>query len=219
MDLNSLLQTMLSADSVGQMSKKTGASTDAVTSVLMSALPAMLSGVQGQASNRDTVAGFAGALDSHAADDVSDIAAFFSKVDVQDGNKIMEHLLGGQKGTTTKAAAQQAGISTDATSNVLGMAAPLLMSLLGQQATRTAKTQYQPAQPSGAGLLSALLGGAAQQQQAPAQPGIGDLIGGLLGGSQQKSAKNNLIGDMISGMLGGDDVASVLAAFLGSEKK
>ena len=47
MDLTSLMKTMLSSDSIAQMSKKTGTSTDEVKSVLLSALPAMLSGVQG----------------------------------------------------------------------------------------------------------------------------------------------------------------------------
>ena len=38
---------------------------------------------------KDTVAGFAGALDSHALDDTSDIAAFLSQVDLEDGKKIV----------------------------------------------------------------------------------------------------------------------------------
>ena len=66
MDLASMMKTMLSTDSIAQMSEKTGTSPDEVKSVLLSALPAMLNGVQGQASNQDTVAGFAGALDAHA---------------------------------------------------------------------------------------------------------------------------------------------------------
>ena len=61
MDLTSMMKTMLSADSITQMSEKTGTSTDEVKAVLLSALPAMLNGVQGQACNQDTVAGFAGA--------------------------------------------------------------------------------------------------------------------------------------------------------------
>ena len=51
MDLAPLMKTMLSSDSIAQMSEKTGASTNEVKSVLLSALPAMLSGVQGQASD------------------------------------------------------------------------------------------------------------------------------------------------------------------------
>ena len=183
MDLASMLQTMLSSDSIAKMGEKTGTSADEVKSVLFSALPAMLSGVQGQANNQDTVAGFAGALDAHAKDDVSDIAAFLSNVDLEDGGKIVSHLLGGDKDAATTAAAERAGLSTAATGSILGAAAPLLMSLLGQQATQTVQAQSQAQQPSSSdgGLLAGLLGGA--QQQAPAQSsGIFGLLGKLFGG-------------------------------------
>ena len=194
MDLASMMKTMLSSDSIAKMSEKTGTSTDEVKSVLLSALPAMLSGVKGQAINKDTVAGFAGALESHAKDDTSDISAFLSNVDIKDGEKIVGHLLGGDKAETTKAAANKAGLSTAATGSILGAAAPLLMSLLGQQATQAVQSQPQAA-PSGVGLLGSLLGGGQQsgssapQQQASAQPsGLGGLLGSLFGGGQQASA-------------------------------
>ena len=216
MDLASMLQTMLSADSIAKMGEKTGTSTDEVKSVLFSALPAMLNGVQGQASNQDTVAGFAGALDSHALDDTSNIAAFLSNVDLEDGEKIVGHLLGGDQAATMKAAADKAGLSTAATGSILGAAAPLLMSLLGQQATQAvqAKPQAQQASSSGTGLLAGLLGGA---QQAPAQPsGLASLLGKLFGGgTQQQGAANNPIGSLMGSMLGGADVASLLSGFLG----
>ena len=218
MDLASMLQTMLSSDSIAKMGEKTGTSTDEVKSVLFSALPAMLSGVQGQANNQDTVAGFAGALDAHAQDDTSDIAAFLSNVDLEDGGKIVGHLLGGDQAATMKAAADKAGLSTAATGSILGAAAPLLMSLLGQQATQTVQAQSQAQQQSSSsdgGLLAGLLGGA--QQQAPAQSsGIFRLLGKLFGGgAQQQSAAGNPISSMMGSMLGDADITSLLSGFLG----
>ena len=239
MDLTSLMKTMLSSDSIAQMSKKTGTSTDEVKSVLLSALPAMLSGVQGQANNQETVAGFAGALDSHAKDDTSDISAFLSNVDIKDGEKIVGHLLGGDKAATTKAAATKAGLSNAATGKILGAAAPLLMSLLGQQFTQAAQPQSQNVQPlggqqaapSGIGLLAGLLGGGQQssaaQQSAPQASGLGGLLGSLLGGGQQpqqqapqqpqQSAGANPLGSMVGSMFGNVDVNSLLAGFLGGK--
>ncbi len=223
MDLTSMMQTMLSSESIAQMSEKTGTSTDEVKSVLLSALPAMLNGVQGQANNKDTVAGFAGALDSHAQDDTSDITAFLSNVDIQDGEKIVGHLLGNDAAATTKAAAEKAGLSTASTGSVLGAAAPLLMSLLGQQATQTAQAQPQAqAAASGGGLLS-LLGGGAQQAQPQQSSGLGSLLGGLFGGGQQQaqaqqSGGDNLIGSMMGSMLSNVDVTSLLTGLLGSGK-
>ena len=219
MDLASMMKTMLSSDSIAQMSEKTGAGTDEVKSVLLSALPAMLSGVQGQASNSDTVAGFAGALDSHAKDDTSDIAAFLSNVDLKDGEKIVAHLLGGEQAATTKAAANKAGLSTAATGSILGAAAPLLMSLLGKQVAQSAQAKPQSGaqQASAGGLLAGLLGGGQQQSAQPS--GMGGLLGGMLGGGQQQqSEESNPLGSLMGSMLGGVDVSSLLSGFLGSGK-
>ena len=218
MDLASMMQTMLSPDSIAKMGEKTGTSADEVKSVLFSALPALLKGVQGQASNKDTVAGFAGALDSHAQDDTSDVAAFLSQVDLEDGKKIVGHLLGGDQGETTRAAAEKAGLSTAATGSVLGAAAPLLMSLLGQQATQAVQAQPQggaQAASSGSGLLAGLLGA---QQQSAKPSGLGGLLSGLFGGGKQQSADNHPIGSMMGSMMGGVDVNSLLSGFLGSGK-
>ncbi|MBR5430571.1 MAG: DUF937 domain-containing protein, partial [Firmicutes bacterium] len=208
---------------------------DEVKSVLLSALPAMLSGAKGQASNRDTAAGFAGALDSHAKDDTSDVTAFLSHVDIKDGDKIVGHLLGGDKEAATRAAAKKAGLSTAATGSILGAAAPLLMSLLGQQVTQAvqAQTQTQTVLPtggaqqassSGVGLLAGLLGGG-QQPAATQQQGLGGLLGSLLGGAQpqqaaaqQQGAESNPLGSLVGGMLGSGDVTSLLSGLLGSGK-
>ena len=201
MDLNALLSTMLSEDSITQMGQKAGASNEEVKSVLLSALPAMLNGVQGQANGEDTVAGFAGALDSHALDDTSDVTAFLSNVDLKDGKKIVGHLLGDEKDSVTKAAAKNAGIKAGATGNILGAAAPLLMSLLGQQATQTAQAQVQT-QPQSQGFLS--LGGAQPQQQAASSGG--GLLGGLFGGQQQAAPaqqQSGLGGGLLGSLLGG----------------
>ena len=126
------------------------------------------------------------------------------------------HLLGGDQGETTKAAAKKAGLSTAATGSILGAAAPLLMSLLGQQATQAVQAKPQSQQASsGAGLLAGLVGGA---QQSAKPSGLGGLLGGLFGGSQQQSADANPLGSMMGSMLGGADVNSLLSGFLGSGK-
>ncbi len=227
MDLTSMMKTMLSPDSIAKMSEKTGASTDEVKSVLLSALPAMLNGVQGQAGSRETVEGFAGALESHAKDDTSDVAAFLSNVDIKDGQKIVGHLLGGDKAAATKAAAQKAGLSNAAAGRILGAAAPLLMSLLGQQVSQAVQAQgQQQAAPSGGGLLAGLLGSG--QQQATQSAGLGGLLGSLLGGAQQQpqpqqpqpqqNADANPLGSLVGGMFGNVDVTSLLSGFLGSGK-
>ena len=169
MDISSLFGTVLSADSVNQMSQTTNVSAEGVQSVLSSALPSLLNGALAQSNGADTAEGFAGALTQHSADDTSDLASFLSNVDLQDGGKILGHLLGGQQNAVVEDAAAKAGISAADSSNVLSAVAPLLMSLLGQEATSQ--------QSNNAGAVSGLMGSLLQNVD------MSSVLTGLLGGT------------------------------------
>lgn len=133
MDISSLMGTLLGSDSVNGISQATGASQQEVTNVLSAALPSLLSGVSQQADNADTAAGFDIALADHAKADTSDVAGFMNGIDLDDGAKILGHLFGGNTQAQTQQVAQQAGVSAQQTGSIMSAAAPLLMSLLGQQ--------------------------------------------------------------------------------------
>ncbi len=133
MDINSLLGTMLGAESLTGISQATGASQQEVGSVLSAALPSLLNGVSQQADNAETAAGFDIALADHAKADTSSVASFMNGVDLADGAKILGHLFGGNTQAQTQQIAQQTGVSAAQTGNIMSAAAPLLMSLLGQQ--------------------------------------------------------------------------------------
>ena len=105
-----------------------------VNSVLAEALPALLLGANNQAKGKDTTDSFAEALADHAKADTKDVEGFFGNIDLEDGAKIIGHLLGTEKSDVTKKVAKKTGVSDDKTAMILAAAAPLLMSLLGQQA-------------------------------------------------------------------------------------
>ena len=134
MDLKKLAGTLLSSDSIEGLSSLTGTSNKDVTSVLTQALPALLSGAKGQADDKDTAESFANALSDHAKSDTSDLGSFLGNIDMEDGGKIIAHLLGSDKQSTIKKIAKEAGVSNKKTNNILSAIGPLLMSLLGQQA-------------------------------------------------------------------------------------
>ncbi len=136
MDINSLLGTMLSDESVRSVSARTGASDDEVRSILSSALPAMLQGAQQQSAGSDTAQSFANALTQHGKDDTADLASFLGSVDMDDGAKIVAHLLGANGASTVS---EQAGVSSKKTDSVLSTAAPLLLALLGQETKKKKK--------------------------------------------------------------------------------
>lgn len=199
MDLNSLMGSLLSGDSIANLSQLSGTSQKNVKDVLSSALPSILEGAVKQANDENTVESFAGALLDHAKDDTTDVASFLSKVDLEDGGKIIGHLLGNNKEAATQEAATRAGLSVGKTGIILALLAPMLMSMLGQQTQQTQQVQQvqqtqqplqlqQQPQQSAAGLL----GGAS---------GLGGLFSGLLGGGASGNASSGSAGGGLGSIL------------------
>ena len=86
MDLKKLTSTLLSADSIKELSSLTGTSKNDVSSVLTEALPALLGGAKDQAKGTNTAKGFADALAQHAKDDTGNLAGFLGNVATALGN-------------------------------------------------------------------------------------------------------------------------------------
>ena len=168
MDLNALMSTMLSEESIDGLGAKADASPEEVRSVLGNALPLLLSGANAQATNQETASGFVGALQQHSQDDASNLSSFLGNVDLGDGAKIIAHLLGANTAAQTQTVAQQANVSQAQTGNILSAAAPLLLTLLGQQA--------------------------AGSQQSNNAAGIGSLMGSLMGSGDMTSLLGGLLG-------------------------
>lgn len=183
MDITSLIGTLLSSDSITGVSKSTKASSNDVQSILTAALPALLNGAKAQAEDESTAASFTKALASHGKKDTSDLSSFLGNVDLEDGSKIIGHLLGNDS-DAVKTIAKKAGTNTKTATNVLSAAAPLLMSLMGQK-------ENEDDDDNALGSIAAAL---------IKNVDVGDLIGGLLGGSSSK--KSNGTSDLIGGILG-----------------
>ncbi len=180
MDIKELMGTMLSSETVGAIGKAAGAPGADVRSVLSSALPSLLSGAKGQADNVSTAEGFVGALSDHAKDSTSDISSFLSGVDLEDGGKIVGHLLGSDADKTTKAAAEKAGVEKSKAGNILSAAAPLLMSLLGQNAASGAN-----AESNNAGGIAGIMGSLLSNVD------LGSVIGGLFSSGDKPASASS----------------------------
>ena len=155
MDLMSIMSAMMGGSSTSGISQATGTSSVDVSSILAAALPALLSGAGQQASNASTATSFAQALEDHASVDTTNIASFFNNVDLDDGSKIVNHLLGSDSTATTKAIAKEAGVTQKQATAVLSAAAPYLMSLIGQQTA--SQTQAQTTQAAKTNTTSSLM--------------------------------------------------------------
>ena len=190
MDINSLLGTLLSSDSVSGVSKATKADNNEVASVLNAALPMLLKGAKKQSEDKDTAESFATALLSHGKKDTSNLSSFLKNVDLDDGSKIIGHLLG-KDDDNVKKIAKFSGVSAKKTGDILSAAAPLLMSLLGQESASKKSDNNMALELAGALLKNV---------------DVGDLIGDLLGGDNKKKKsskkKDNDAGEIIGDILG-----------------
>lgn len=209
MDMNALMGTLLSGDAVSNMSQATGASAADVQNVLAAALPQLLTGAQAQANDAATAESFLGALAQHGKEDTSDVTAFLQNVDTKDGEKIVQHLLGSEQTAATQAAAQKAGLSVGNTAQILAMAAPLLMSLLGQQ-TQAAQPNVTTA---GIGsLMGSLLGGSGGMD-------MSSLLSGLLGGTSTAQSSAPAAGNLLGSLLGATTQAATTTTTSTGKKK
>lgn len=149
MDTKSLMTSLLSSGTLDALSSQTGTPKNQLTSVLESVLPTMLDGANSQATGQDTAESFQNAINTHAKDDTSDLTSFFGKVDLEDGAKIIGHLLGAGASSATEAATNASGLSSSDVAKIMSMVAPLILSSLGQQS--------QSAKPDKGGILAMLL--------------------------------------------------------------
>ena len=194
MDINSLLGTLLSSDSVSGVSKATKADNNEVASVLNAALPMLLKGAKKQSEDKDTAESFATALLSHGKKDTSNLSSFLKNVDLDDGSKIIGHLLG-KDDDSVKKIAKSSGVSTKKTGDILSAAAPLLMSLLGQESASKKSDNNVALELAGALLKNV---------------DVGDLIGDLLGGDNNKKKKSSKKKDNDAGEIIGDILGALL---------
>ncbi len=202
MDLMTLLQEgIASAESVQTLSRKTRASDDQVSAVLMSAIPALMAGMQKNAESDEGAGGLAKALDDHADADVSDITAFLDQADAEDGAKILEHILGGHGETARveKNLAAGTGMDMEQVAGILSTVAPLLMSYLGKEKRKSTKGKSSGSKDDLLSLFGSMLSG-----------GSGD--SGLDIGSLIRFATRDNDND------GKSDLGSALSSLLGGRK-
>ena len=141
MDMTDVLKMMINSGAAEQVSKQTGISVTDAAEVMEDLLPALLMGMQGQASNESTQKGFLQALADHSKDDTSDVSKFLSKVDTEDGGKIVKHLLGAEEEAVAAKAKKKSGIDAKKILKIMAIVAPLLMSQMGKSAKESKKTE------------------------------------------------------------------------------
>ncbi|GAA0871036.1 DUF937 domain-containing protein [Gangjinia marincola] len=207
-----LLNSDLGKQVISGVSAQTGQPTDKTNNVLNMAMPVLLGAMKRNASSPQGAQGLMNALSNkHDGSILNNLGGLFAggvDDDVQkDGDNILGHILGPKRPVMENAIGQQAGVDSSTVSQILKVAAPILMGMLGKQ-TREAGVNNPNAIT---GVLENFLGGSNPQtgnssllESILDADGDGsvidDVAGMLLGGSKKKSGG---LGGMLGGMLGG----------------
>jgi hypothetical protein len=159
------------------------------------ALPALLGGIQANTADPGGAQSFAAAIGQHD-NDLAEGGVNLDEVDERDGDRIVGHVFGEQRGQVVQQLGTTGGPSTtdDLLGRLLPILAPIVMAYL---AKRLGGGAAAGGQQGGMGdLLGSVLGGLAGQggQQQGGQQQGGQQQGGVLGGG---------LGDLLGGLLGG----------------
>jgi hypothetical protein len=181
---------------IDQLAAQLGADPEEVKRASRQSVDALVGGMQANAKDPGGAVSLTEALGQHAGDALGGLTDL-SRVDTDDGDKIVGHVFGDQR----EAVVSQLGGTGDGGgglfAKLLPMLAPLVMGWLAKSM-------------SGGGGAQAPAGGAAADAGGG---GIGDMLGGLLGGGSE--AGGGGIGDMLGGLLGGSEGSSDVTDMLG----
>ncbi len=125
------LNDLLSSDVISSIAKSAGASKGDTSSVLANALPDLVKSMASNASTKEGAKSLSKALDDHTTD--NGIGSLLKNIDLEDGSKILGHILGDDKKSTESKVSKKSGVDKDTTATILATAAPLLLSALGSE--------------------------------------------------------------------------------------
>jgi hypothetical protein len=174
-DLTNQLLSLFGQNEISAISNQIGANENQTSEAIQHAVPTLLSAVQNNVGNGGA-SGLLSALDrDHDGSILDDVMGFFQNGGNNDGNGILKHLLGENKGNVENALASNnsSGISAGSIAKLLPLIAPVIMGFLGKQK---------------------------QQNGVADEGGISSLIGQFIGGTNGGGLD---IGNIISMFTGG----------------
>ncbi|WP_397362815.1 DUF937 domain-containing protein [Olleya sp. R77988] len=209
-----LLNSDLGKTIISGVSGSTGTDQGKTGSLLNMALPVLMKAMERNASTPEGAEGLLGAIkgkhNGSILDNLGDLFGGGVNEEVtNDGGKILGHVLGSNQQNVEKVLGEKSGLDIGSVGNILKVAAPILMGVLGKSATQNNVTTS-----SGIGdLLGGLLGGASSQGAVTKEQSflekmldsdgdgsiIDDVAGMVLGGS---SGKSGGLGGLLGGLFG-----------------
>lgn len=204
-----LLNSDLGKTIISGVSGSTNTDQNKTSSVLTMALPVLMKAMERNASTPEGAQGLMGALSSkHDGSILDNLSGLFSGgVDDNiktDGAKILDHVLGGRQQGVEQIIGQKAGLDAGSVGNILKVAAPILMGVLGKQA----KQNNVSSQNDLGGLLGGILSGSSAKQeqsfleQILDSDGDGSVVDDVAGMVLGSAKKKGGLGELLSGLFG-----------------
>lgn len=202
-----LLKSDMGKTIINGVSGSTGTDQNKTSSVLTMALPVLMKAMERNASTAQGAESLLGALSrKHDGSILDNLSGLFTEgIDkniTDDGDKILNHVLGNKKQGVEQILGQKSGLDTGTVADILKVAAPLVMGMLGKQAKQNNITS----QNDLSGLIGGLLGGSeAKQEQSFLEQildadgdgsVIDDVAGMVLGSAKKKGGLGGLLGGL-----------------------
>ncbi|MGY0392398.1 DUF937 domain-containing protein [Bizionia sp. KMM 8389] len=178
--------------------------------VLTMALPVLMQAMKRNTASSEGAEGLMGALNNsnHDGSILDNLGGLFSGgVDqsvTDEGDKILNHVLGDKKSTVETAIGTKAGVDSNSVAEILKVAAPILMGVLGKQSREQNVTNSSGIE----GLLGGLLGGNSPQQEQSFLESIldadgdGSVVDDVADMFLNSDKKDGGISDMLGGFFG-----------------
>jgi hypothetical protein len=199
-----LLNSDLGKQIISGTANQTGQSTDKTSKLLSMAMPLLMGAMKKNASSEQGAQGLMTALSSkHDGSILDNLGGLFdggvNESVIKDGEGILNHVLGAKQPMVQNALSQQSGIDANSVSQILKVAAPILMGVLGKE-QRQSKVNNSNDLTS---LLGGLIGNQPDEEQslitrlldADGDGSIIDDVAGMVLGGKKKGG--------LAGMLGG----------------
>ncbi len=200
MNISDILSGPLGQNVINSVSSQLGMSKTEAASAIGVAVPAILAGLTKNTQTSQGAESLNKALESKhdgsLLDNLSSMLQGQSAAVQQDGNGILDHIFGSQKGAIEKGVAAKSGLSIQKVGPLLSILAPIVMAYVGKQ-KKQSKTSAGGLGDLLGGLLGSVGGGTTSKKSGSA--------GGLMGmvtGMLDKNKDGNILDDLLGGFLG-----------------
>ncbi|MBU3822598.1 DUF937 domain-containing protein [Flavobacteriaceae bacterium XHP0103] len=205
-----LLNSDLGKTIISGVSSQTNQPQNKTQDVLNMAMPVLTAAMKRNASTPQGAEGLLGALNSkHDGSILDNLGGLFSGgVDanvINDGSKILGHVLGNKQQHVQAAISQKSGVDANSVAQILKVAAPILLGILGNQAKKQNVNSSNGLESLLGGMLSGSSAGNEQSFLESILDADGDgsvvddVAGMVLGGNKKKGGLGGLLGGLFKG--------------------